>query len=152
MLQQDCFQTWERIIKKTLRETLLSQSAVEPSHLHLQYQVQFKLMVLEAGLRLQRWSRYPGIPSSLVLPPALCQNQYSSSCPMTRVRELQNDKSPISCAWPWESRCPHEGGEGNSGCEDQGVRNSLPSVAAFLKSQSVDSVLQLKIRQASSDH
>lgn len=46
-------------------------------------------------------------------------------------------------------RCPHKGGEGNSGWENNGGRNSLSSMAAFLKSQSVDSFLQLKTTQAS---
>ena len=128
---------------------MLSQRIVEPSHLYLQFQVQFKLMALEAGLCLQRWSRYPCVPSSVVLPPALCQNQYLSSCPMTQIRELQPDKSLISCAWPWESCCLHKGGEGNCDWEDDGGRKSLSSMAAFLKLQSLDSVLPLKITQAS---
>lgn len=48
-----------------------------------------------------------------------------------------------------ESCCLHKGGEGNSGWEDDRGRYSPSSMVAFLKSQYVDSVLQLKITQAS---
>lgn len=141
---------WERIIKQTLKEALLSQRTVQPSHLHLQFQVQFELMNLEGGLFLRRWSHYSSVPSNIVLLPSLCQNQHLSSCPMTWVRELQPEKSLMGCVWLWESCCLHKGGEGTSDWEDDGGRSCLTSMAAFLKSQSVESVLQLKITQASS--
>lgn len=47
-----------------------------------------------------------------------------------------------------ESCCQHKGSKGNSGWKHDGGRNSLLSTAAFLNSQSLGFVLQLKITQA----
>ena len=93
MPQEDCFQAWDRIIKKTLKETFLSQVNVKPWHLPLQLQVQFKLTVLGAGFCLQRWSCFSHTPGNMVLPLALCQSQCLCSCPAMQVGNLSLTKA-----------------------------------------------------------
>lgn len=94
---------------------------------------------------LPPWPQQRGPPTRLVRKPAL------AFLPSDLGQGTSTRKKPDPLCATTGELLPAQGRgrEENSGWEDDAGRNSLSSIAAFLKSPSVDSVLQLKITQAS---